>query len=75
LLEVQGKGIAAIPHVDALICQEKAREQVCEVIGRQIFQATGVCCTVGGTRCSSFIESQKQALAFGESDDGMSSDE
>ena len=52
LLEAQREGIAAIPHVDALICQEKDRERVCEVIGEQIFEATGVCCTVGGTRYS-----------------------
>ena len=28
LLEVQGEGIAAIPHVDGLICQQKDRERV-----------------------------------------------
>jgi hypothetical protein len=50
LLEVQRKGIAAIPQVDALICREKDRERVCEVIGRKIFETTGVCCTVGGIR-------------------------
>jgi hypothetical protein len=50
LLEVQQKEIAAIPHVDSLICREKDRERVCEVIGRQIFESTGVCCTVGGSR-------------------------
>ena len=52
LLEVQREGIAAIPQVDALICQEKDRERVCEVIGRKIFEATGVYCTVGGIRYS-----------------------
>jgi hypothetical protein len=31
LLEVQGEGIAAIPHVDALICQQRDRERICEV--------------------------------------------
>ena len=78
LLEVQREGIAAIPHVDALICQQKDRERVCEVIGRQIFEATGVCCTVGGIRYSPLTEIEKQALAFDEiapSDDGMSYDE
>ena len=78
LLEVQRKGIAAIPHVDALICQEKYRGKVCEVIGRQVFEATGVCCTAGGIRYSPLTENEKQALAFDEiapSDDGMSYDE
>ena len=78
LLEVQQKGIAAIPYVDALICQEKYRERVCEIIGRQIFEATGVCCTVGGARYSPLTEIEEQALAFDEiapSDDGMSYDE
>jgi hypothetical protein len=78
LLEVQRKGIAAIPHVDALICQRKHRDQVCEVIGRQIFEATGVCCRVGDIRYSPLTESEKQALAFDEiapSNDGMDYDE
>jgi hypothetical protein len=44
LRELQCEGIAAIPHVDALICQEKNGERVCDVLGRQIFEATGVCC-------------------------------
>jgi hypothetical protein len=78
LLEVQRKGIAVIPHVDALICQEKYRERVCEVIGRRIFEATGVCCSVGSIRYSLLTKSEQQALAFDEiapSDDGMSYDE
>jgi hypothetical protein len=78
LLEAQGEGIAAIPHVDALICREKDRERVCEVIGRQIFEATGVCCTVGGVRYSPLTENEKQVLAFDEiatSNDCMSYDE
>jgi hypothetical protein len=78
LLEVQREGIAAIPHVDALICQQKDREQVCEVTGRKIFEATGVCCTMGGTRYSPLTEIEEQALAFDEiapSDDGISYDE
>jgi hypothetical protein len=78
LLEVQREGIAAIPHVDALICQQKDRERVCEVIGRRIFEATGVCCAVGGIRYSPLTDNEKQALAFDEiapSDDGMTYDE
>jgi len=78
LLEMQAEGIASIPHVDALICQEKNRERVCEVIGRRIFDATGVCCVVGGIRYSPLTEDEKQALAFDEiapSDDGMDYDE
>jgi hypothetical protein len=66
LLEVQRKRIAAIPHVDALICQEKYREQVCESIGRKIFEATGVCCTVCGIRYSPLNEIEEQALTFDE---------
>jgi hypothetical protein len=78
LLELQREGIAAIPHVDALICQEKNRERVCDVLGRQIFEATGVCCAVGGIRYSPLTENEKQALAFDEiapSNDGMTYDE
>jgi hypothetical protein len=62
LLEEQGKEIAAIPHVDALICQEKHRRTVCEAIGRQIFQATGVYCTVGGIRYSTEAEKQEDGF-------------
>jgi hypothetical protein len=78
LLEVQREGIATIPHIDALICQEKDWERVCEAIGKRIFEATGVCCTVGGIRYSPLTENEKQALAFDEiapSDDGMDYDE
>jgi len=78
LLEVQAEEIAAIPHVDALICQEKDRERVCEVIGRKIFEVTGVCCTVGGIRYSPLTENEKKAVIFDEiapSDDGMSYEE
>jgi hypothetical protein len=78
LLEAQQKGIGAIPHVDALICQLKYRERVCEIIGRQIFEATGVCCRVGDIRYSPLTATEKLALAFDEiapSDDGMSYDE
>jgi hypothetical protein len=66
LLEVQQEGIAAIPHVDALICRQKNQPRVCEAIGRQIFQATGVCCAVGGIRYSPLTEIEEQALAFDE---------
>jgi hypothetical protein len=78
LLEAQREGIATIPHVDALICQQKDRERVCEIIGRRVFDATGVCCAVGGIRYSPLSENEKQALAFDEtapSDDGMGYDE
>ena len=77
LLKAQREGIAAIPHVDALICQQKHRERVCEVIGRKLFDATGVCCAVGGVRYSPLSENEKQALAFDEiapSDNGMDYD-
>jgi hypothetical protein len=77
LFEVQCERIAAIPHVDALICQQNDREQVCEVIGRKIFEATGVCCAVGGIRYSPLTEIEEQALAFDEiapSNDGMTYD-
>ena len=66
LLEVQREGIAAIPHVDALICQQKNRERVCEVTGRKIFEATGVCCTVGGICYSPLTDIEEQALTFDE---------
>ena len=78
LLEVQQEGIAAIPLVDALICQEKKRARVCEVMGKQIFEVTGVCCTVGGIRYSPLNESEKEALTFDEiapSDHGISYDQ
>jgi len=78
LLEVQRERIAVIPYVDALICQQEDRERVCEVIGRKIFEAAGVCCAVSGIRYSPLTEDEKQALAFDEtapSDDGMSYDE
>ena len=52
LREMQQQGIAAIPHVDALICKEKDHDVVCEAIGKQIFLAAGVCAGVGGARYS-----------------------
>jgi hypothetical protein len=66
LLEAQGEGIAAIPHVDALICQKKNQDRVCEAIGKQIFLATGVCGKIGGIRYSPLNEIEEQALAFDE---------
>jgi hypothetical protein len=78
LLEVQREGIAAIPHVDALICQEKNRARVCKALGKQIFAATGVCSAVGGIRYSPLTELEAEALAFDESapsDDEMSYDQ
>jgi hypothetical protein len=63
LLEAQRQGIAAIPHVDALICQQKDWERVCEVIGKQIFEATGVRCKVGGIRYSPLTASHSEAEA------------
>src|SRR5262249_17964697 len=47
LLELQSKGIAAIPLVDALICQRQHRALVCEAIGKQIFLRAGVCASAG----------------------------
>lgn len=78
LLEVQHEGIAAIPHVDALICQEKHASAVCETLGKHVFLRTGACATVGGLRYSPLTETEKEALAFDEtapSDDSMSYDE
>ena len=66
LLEIQREGIAAIPHVDALICQEKNRARVCEALGKQIFAATGVCSAVDGIRDSPLNEIEAEALAFDE---------
>jgi hypothetical protein len=78
LLETQRSGIAVIPHVDALICQERNRLQVCVVLGKQIFAVTGVCSAVGGIRYSPLTEIEAEVLAFDEntpSYDGMSYDE
>jgi len=77
-LEVQQEGIAAIPLVDALICQEKHASAVCETLGKHVFLRTGACATVGGVRYSPLIETEEEALAFDEtapSDDSMSYDE
>jgi hypothetical protein len=78
LLEVQHQGICAIPHVDALICQQKHKKEVCAALGKQVFLRSGVCAQIGGTRYSPLTEEEEQALAFDEtapSDDGMSYDE
>ena len=66
LLTVQREGISAIPHVDALICQEKNYMRVCEALGKQVFEATGVCPIVGSIRYSPLTEIEKQALVFDE---------
>jgi hypothetical protein len=51
LLDVQGKGIAAIPDVDAIICPQRHREAVCEAIGRHVYEVSGgVRCKVDGIR-------------------------
>jgi hypothetical protein len=54
LLEIQGEGIPAIPDVDAIICQQRHREIVCEAIGRHVYEVSGgVCCKVDGVRYAS----------------------
>ena len=78
LLELQSKGIAAIPLVDALICKRGYHAVVSEAIGKQIFLRTAVCASVGGIRYSPLTEIEEQALAFDEtaaSDDTMTYDE
>ena len=51
LLDAQAGGIAAIPDVDALICQVRHKETVCEFIGRKVHELSyGVSCVVGGIR-------------------------
>ena len=53
LLRAQAIGIAAIPDTDALHVPERHRETVYELIGAEMFKATGgVCCKVGGIRYS-----------------------
>ena len=78
LLEIQGQSIAAIPLVDALICQQRHHATVCRAIGEQVFASTGVCANVGGIRYSPLTEEEEAALAFDDeaaSNDGMSYDE
>ncbi len=54
LLELQRIEIPAIPHVDAIRCQARHRDLVCEVIGRHVFDVSGgVCCSVAGIRYES----------------------
>ena len=51
LMEVQRQGIPAIPLVDSIIVPEQHREQVCELIGREMYRVSGgVCCKVDGIR-------------------------
>ncbi len=51
LLRAQALDIPAIPDTDALHVPERHRETVCELIGEEVFKATGgVCCKVGGIR-------------------------
>ena len=51
LLEAQSLGIPAIPDVDAIICPQQYRDDVCRLIGQQVYNITGgVCCQVGGVR-------------------------
>ncbi len=51
LLELQRQEIPAIPHVDAIVCQVKHRDVVCEVIGKHVLDVSGgVCCSVAGVR-------------------------
>ena len=51
LLEAQAKGIAAIPDVDAIICQARHKVVVCRLIGQKVHEfSCGVCCKVGGIR-------------------------
>ena len=51
LLEAQARGIAAIPDVDAIVCQQRHRKVVSRLIGREVHALTnGVCCKVNGIR-------------------------
>jgi len=50
LIELQRQGILVIPHVDALLSQEKSRIWVCEALGRAVYGISGVCAKVGGIR-------------------------
>lgn len=45
LLEAQALRIPAIPDVDAIICPGRCREDVCRLIGQQLYNITG------GVRC------------------------
>lgn len=51
LLEMQAKGLPAIPDTDCLIVRERDREAACLAIGAAMHAETrGVCVTVGGIR-------------------------
>lgn len=53
LLELQKKGIAAVPQTDAILCQRQHREVACQALGRAVFnESRGVCCKVDGIRYS-----------------------
>ena len=65
LLELQAAGIPAIPDVDAIICQQRYRESVCEVIGRTVYEVSGgVRCKVSGVRYLPVTKDEKQILAL-----------
>jgi hypothetical protein len=54
LLEMQAKGLPAIPDTDCLIVRERDREAACLAIGAAMHAGTrGVCVTVGGVRYES----------------------
>lgn len=51
LLEMQGRGLPAIPDTDCLIVRERDKKAACHAIGKAMFAETrGVCVTVGGMR-------------------------
>ena len=50
LERLQTAGIPAIPQTDALLCREQDREEVCWVLGGQIWAITSVRPLVGGIR-------------------------
>ena len=78
LSELQRVKIPVIPHVDALICRAGDRKRVCEVLGRKVFDTTGVCAVVGSICYTPLTEVEEQALAFDEAEpanESMSYDE
>ncbi|MBA3543803.1 MAG: hypothetical protein H0T83_05115 [Chthoniobacterales bacterium] len=51
LLQLQFRGILAIPQTDALLCQRRHRESVCRALGAAVFKVSrGVSCRVDGIR-------------------------
>lgn len=53
LVDVQSRGIAAIPQVDALMCKVGDADTVSRIVGHAFFEHThGVCCYVGDVRYS-----------------------